>query len=103
MGGMSKNPSHSSRVTHPCAPVILSAVVQNANDSKLEFRPALTCHRSPRDWTQHHGKLGTANWNVQTIGGPGLQRGINRSARLAKLTPQALPYRPQAPSASAEP
>lgn len=108
MDGMSKNPSHSSRVTHPCAPVIQSAVVQNANDSKLEFRPALTSHRSPRDWTQHHSpecvsKLGTASWNVQTIGEPGLQRGINRSARLSKPTPQALPYRPQAPSASAEP
>lgn len=41
MDGMSKNPSHSPRVTHPCAPLTLSADVQNANDSKLESRPAL--------------------------------------------------------------
>lgn len=54
MDGMSKNPSHSSRVTHPCASLTLFAVVQNANYSKLEFRPALTYHRSPKDWTRHH-------------------------------------------------
>lgn len=32
MDGMKKNPSHSSRVTHPFA-ISLFAVVQNANDS----------------------------------------------------------------------
>lgn len=74
MDGMSKNPSHSSRLTHPCAPLTLFAVVQKAIESRPDFRPALTYHRSPRDWTQRHSpecvsRLGTTNWNEQTKGG----------------------------------
>lgn len=74
MDGMKKNPSHSSRVTHPFTIVI--ADFQNANDSGMGFRTALTCHRYPRVRPPGHSpstlsKLGLNRFNKTSACRPG--------------------------------
>lgn len=39
MDGMKKNPSHSSHISHPCAPLTLPAIVQDVNVARLGRSP----------------------------------------------------------------